>query len=49
MTVGELIEHLKCFDPETKVVIEDETRELGEVWEMQNSETNNFFVVLEEA
>lgn len=47
MTVKELMEHLKCFAPETKVVIDDETRELEEVWEMQNSETNDFFIILE--
>ena len=49
MTVKELMEKLKYFAPETEVVIEEENRKIGEVWEMQNSETNNFFVILEEA
>ena len=48
MTVKELMEHLKYFDPETEVVIEEENRKIGEVWEMQNSETNISFAVLEE-
>lgn len=48
MTVKELMEQLKYFDPETEVVIEEENRKIGEVWEMQNSETNMFFCVLEE-
>jgi len=47
MKVKELMEHLKYFNPETKIVIDDETRELEEVWEMQNSETNDFFIILE--
>lgn len=47
MKVKELIEILKEYDPDTKVIIDDETRELLEVWEMQNSETKDCFVVLQ--
>jgi len=47
MTVKELIKILQFFDPDTKVIIDDETRELSEVWEMQNSETKDCFVVMQ--